>query len=195
MRNIPWKSAPGTWRNISQIPRSASARGLIGNKLLAIEEAGYHRPSSDSTRAIWFRAGYLYNSTRYLNFANGRYEPGNHVAFALMDGQLTSSSIEHPERGLYIGGSAMAAASHFNAHDLYYEARLYRFAPFASRPLDVASLVSTYTGFSKSLTDSLVANGSSVWRNSASLTASYNFHVAPGNLFEHGTQLCLRAGY
>ena len=121
-------------------------------------EAGFRRASSGSERAIWFRAGYLHNSTRYLNFANGRHEPGNHAAFALMDVQLTRSTVEHPERGLYIGASAMTAASHFNAFDRYYEARLYKFAPFASRPRDVASLVSTYTGFSKSLTDSLVAN-------------------------------------
>ncbi len=157
-----------------------------GDKLLAIEEAGYRRPSSDSIRAIWFRAGYMHNSTRYLNSANGRYESGNHVEFALMDSQLTSSSIEHPERGLYMGASAMTAPSHFNAYDRYYEARLYKFAPFASCPQDVASLVSTFTRFSKSLTDSLVATGSSVWRNSASLTASYNFHVAPGNYLSVG---------
>jgi porin len=157
-----------------------------GDKLLAVEEAGYRRPSSDSVRAIWFRAGYMHNSTRYLNFANGRYEPGNHAAFALIDAQLTRSNVQHPERGLYIGASAMTAASHFNAYDRYYEARLYKFAPFASRPLDVASLVSTYTGFNKSLTDSLVANGSSVWRNSASLTASYTFHLAPGNYLSVG---------
>jgi porin len=137
-------------------------------------------------RAIWFRTGYMHNSTRYLNFANGRYEPGNHVAFALMDSQLTSSSREHPERGFYIGASAMTAPSHFNAYDRYYEANPYKFAPFASRPLDVASLVSTQTGFSKSLTDSLVANGASVWRSSASVTGSYNFHLAPGNYLSVG---------
>ena len=129
-----------------------------GDKLLTIGEAGFRRPSSDSERAIWFRAGYFHNSTRYLNFSSGKYEPGNHAAFALMDGQLTRSSLEHPERGLYIGASAMTAASDFNAYDRYYEARLYKLGPFASRPLDVASLVSTYTGFSKSLTDSLVAS-------------------------------------
>jgi porin len=144
-----------------------------GDRLLTIGEAGFRRPSSDSEHGIWFRAGYLRNSTRYLNFANGRYEHGNHAAFALLDGQLTTSSVEHPERGLYIGASAMTAASNFNAYDRYYEARLYKLGPFASRPLDVASLVSTYTGFSKSLTDSLVANGTSVWRNSASATGSY----------------------
>ena len=113
-----------------------------------------------------------------MNFANGRYEPGNHATYALKDGQITRTSPEHPERGLYVGVSAMTAASHFNAYDRYYGARLYKLAPFAVRPQDVAPLVSTCTGFSKRLTDSLVANGTSVWRNSASLTASYNFHLA-----------------
>jgi porin len=128
----------------------------------------------------------MHNSTQYMNFAKGRYEPGNRSAYALMDGQITRTSQEHPERGLYAGVSAMTAASHLNAYDRYYEARLYKLAPFATRPQDVASLVSTYTGLSKSLTDSLVANGTSVWRNSASLTASYNLHLAPGNYLSIG---------
>ena len=128
----------------------------------------------------------MHNSTRYLNFSNGRHESGNHAAFALMDGQITRTSQEHSERGLYAGASAMMAASQFNAYDRYYEARLYKLAPIAARPQDVASVVSTYTGFSKSLTDTLVAKGTSVWRNSASLTASYNFHLAPGNYLSVG---------
>jgi porin len=157
-----------------------------GDRLLTIEEVGFRRPSTGSTRAVWFRTGYMHNSTRYMNFANGRYEPGNHAAFALMDVQLTRTSPEHPERGFYAGASAMTAASQFNAYDRYYEARLYRLAPFASRPQDVASLVSTYTGFSKRLTDSLVANGTGVWRDSASLTGSYNLHLASGNYLSLG---------
>lgn len=157
-----------------------------GDKLLMIEEAGFRRPPNGSTRAVWFRAGYMHNSTRYLNFTNGRYESGNHAAYALMDVQLTRTSQEHPERGLYAGVSAMTAASHFNPYDRYYEARFYKPAPFAARPQDVASLVSTYTGFSKGLTDSLVSNGTSVRRNSASLTASYNFHLAPGSYLSVG---------
>lgn len=157
-----------------------------GDKLLAIGEGGYRRPSSGSTGAVWFRAGYMHNSTRYMNFANGRYEPGNHAAYALMDGQITRTSRGHPERGLYAGASAMTAVSQFNAYDRYYEARLYKLAPFRARPQDVASVVSTYTGFSKRLTDSLVANGAKVWRNSASVTGSYNFHLAPGSYLSVG---------
>ena len=157
-----------------------------GDKLLTIGEAGFRRPSGGSTRAVWFRAGYMHNSTRYINFTNGRYEPGNHAIYALMDGQLTRSSQEYPERGLYAGVSEMTAASQFDAYDRYSEARLYKLAPFAARPQDVASLVSTYTGFSKSLTSTLVANGTSVWQNSASLTASYTLHLAPGNYLSVG---------
>lgn len=157
-----------------------------GDNLLTIGEAGLRRPPSNSTRAVWFRAGYMHNSTRYMNFTNGRYEPGNHAAYALMDVQLTRAGEENPERGLYAGASAMTATSQFNAYDRYCEARLYKLAPFAGRPQDVASLVSTYTGFSKSLTGSFVANGASVWRNSASVTGSYNFHLAPGNYLSAG---------
>ena len=80
----------------------------------------------------------------------------------------------------------MTAASQFNAYDRYCEARLYKLAPFGARPRDVASVVSTYTGFSRRLTDSLVANSTSVWRSSASLTASYNVHLAPGNYLSVG---------
>ncbi|KAA6465279.1 carbohydrate porin [Acidobacteria bacterium AB60] len=157
-----------------------------GDKLLTISEAGFRRPSSGSTHAVWFRTGYMHNSTQYMNFTSGRYELGNHAAFALMDAQITKSSQEHPERGLYVGISAMTAASQFNAYDRYFEARLYKLAPFAGRPQDVASLVSTYTGFSKTLTDSLVASGARVWRNSGSVTGSYNFHLAPGNYLSVG---------
>lgn len=157
-----------------------------GDKLLTISEAGFRRPSSGSTRAVWFRTGYMHNDTQYMNFNNGRYEPGNHATYALMDVQLTKTGEENPERGLYVGASAMTAASHFNAYDRYFEARFYKLAPFADRPQDVASLLATYTGFSDSFTNSLVASGASFWRNSSSVTGSYNFHLSRGNYLSLG---------
>lgn len=157
-----------------------------GDRLLTIGEAGYRRSSSSSARGLWLRAGYMFNTTRYTNLGNGKFESGNQAAYVLMDGQLSRTSPEHPERGLYAGISAMTAASQFNAYDRYSEARLYKLAPVAVRPQDVASLVSTYTGFSHSLTDSLTANGTRAWRNSASVTASYNVHLAPGNYLSMG---------
>jgi len=157
-----------------------------GDKLLLLEEAGYRRASSATGREAWFRAGYLRNSTLYMNQATGKKEPGNHAAFVLMDYQLTKPDPLKPWHGLYLGGSAMTAASKFNAYDRYFEARLYKMAPFNRRPGDVASLLSTYTGHSKYFTDALVAKGSTVWRNSASVTGSYNIHLAPGNYLSLG---------
>jgi len=157
-----------------------------GDKLLAIEEAGYHRAPSATGGESWFRAGYLHNSTLYTDQANGKKEPGNHAAFALMDYQLRQPDPLKPWQGLYLGGTAMTAASKFNPYDRYYEARLYQMAPFRRRPGDVASVLSTYTGHSKYFTDPLVASGKTVWRNSGSLTGSYNIHLAPGNFLSLG---------
>jgi porin len=157
-----------------------------GDKQLLIEEAGFRRAPSTTEREIWFRAGYLRNSTRYLNQANGKREPGNHSAFALADLQLTKPDPLKPWQGLYIGGSAMTAASKFNAYNRYYEARLYKMAPFQKRPGDVVSILSTYTGHSRYFTDALASNGSTVWRNGASITGSYNIHLAPGNYLSLG---------
>jgi porin len=157
-----------------------------GDKLLVIEEAGFRGAPSATDRETWFRAGYLHNSTLYTDQANGKKEPGNHAAFALMDYQLRQPDPLKPWQGLYIGGTAMTAASKFNPYDRYYEARLYQMAPFRKRPGDVASVLSTYTGHSKYFTDPLVASGKTVWRNSGSLTGSYNIHLAPGNFLSLG---------
>ena len=149
-----------------------------GDKLLVIEEAGYQRPAA--APMLWFRAGYMHNNTPYLNFADGKKEPGNHAAFALMDYQLRQPSPTQPVHGLYVGGSVIQAAARFNAYDLYYEARIYQKAPFRSRPADLVSVVSTYGGHSRYLTDALVAQGKTVWRNGASLTGSYSLPVHSG---------------
>ena len=157
-----------------------------GDKLLLLEEIGYRRAASAAKREVWFRAGYLRNSTLYTDHANGKQEPRNHAAFALMDVQLSKPNPAQPYQGIYLGGSAMTAASQFNAYNRYYEARLYKMAPFTRRTGDVASILSTYTGHSKYFTDALVAKGSTVWRNSGSVTCSYNIHLAPGNYLSMG---------
>ncbi len=157
-----------------------------GDKLLILEEAGYQRPGSATQNQAWLRAGYLHNSTPYTNHATGKPEAGNYAAYALLDYQLRKPDPLQPYKGLYAGLSAMTVPSKFNPYDRYFEARLYQMAPFARRPGDVASLLSTYTSHSKYFTDPLVAAGHPVWRNSGSLTGSYNIHVAPGNYLSVG---------
>jgi len=157
-----------------------------GDKLLQINEVGYIRVASAATRESWFRAGYMRNSTPHLNFRNRKKESGNDHAFVLMDYQLRKPDPLQPNQGLYVGGSAMIAASRFNAYDRYYEARLYQKAPFRPRPDDMVSIVASYSGYSKYFTDPLVAAGKTVWRNSPSLTGSYSLHVHPGQYMSIG---------
>jgi porin len=157
-----------------------------GDKLFTVEEVGYTRSASAAAHQIWFRAGYMRNSTPYLNFRNGKMESGNDSAYLLADLQVRQPDKLQPAHGLYLGGSAMTAASRFTPYDRYYEARAYQMAPFVSRPADMISLVSTYTGHSRYLTDALAAAGKSLWRNSASVTGSYSLHLRRGQFVSLG---------
>ena len=158
----------------------------VGDKLLLFAEAGYQRTASKTVHDTWFRAGTMRNSTLYIDLATGKNAAGNTSSFVLMDYQLRKPDQFHPDHGLYLGGSAMTADSHFNPYDRYYEARFYQKAPFRSRPTDMASIVASYTGHSSYLTNSLVAAGKTVWRNSASLTGSYSLRVRSGQYVSAG---------
>ncbi|MGA8041640.1 MAG: carbohydrate porin [Terracidiphilus sp.] len=152
-----------------------------GDKLLSINEGGFLRPAQAGTREAWFRAGYMHNFTAYKNATTGRNDAGNECAYALMDYQLNQSNREHPNQGIYVGASAETAPQTLNPYAQYFEARLYKEAPFRNRSGDVASLVASRTGYSKYFTDNLVAQGKTVWRASTTLTGSYSLHVSPGN--------------
>ncbi len=151
-----------------------------GDKLLLINEVGYRRPSSQVTHETWFRAGYMRNSTLYTNPATGQKQPGNFCGYILMDYQVRKPDPQHPGHGVYVGASAMTVPATLNAYARYYEVRLYQKAPFRSRPGDVLSFVASHTGYSRSVTDHLVAEGKTVWRAADSFTGSYSIHVAPG---------------
>jgi len=151
-----------------------------GDGLLVFGEAGYQRAASASARDVWFRAGYMRNSTLRPDLATGKRAAGNSSVFALFDQQVRQPDPAHPSHGLYAGATAMTAQSRFNPYDRYLEARLYQKAPFASRPNDMASLVASDTGHSRYLTGLLLSGGSTVWRNSASVTGSYSIRVCAG---------------
>lgn len=151
-----------------------------GDGLLLINEAGYRRASSPVAHEAWLRAGYMRNSTLYTNPVTGQKQPGNFCGYLLMDYQLREPDPQHPSHGLYVGGSAMTAPATLNPYARYYEARLYQEAPFRSRPGDVLSFIASRTGYSRSVTDNLVAEGKTVWRGATSFTASYSIHAASG---------------
>jgi porin len=157
-----------------------------GDDLLLIEEAGFKRAAAATAPEMWLRGGYTYNNTAFTSLVNGKQQIGNHLAFALADLQIRQPNPVKPAQGLYIGASAMTAAASLNAYDRYYEARLYKKAPFRSRPADMASIVSSYTGHSSFFTNSLVAAKKTVWRNSGSVTGSYSLRVRSGQYLNAG---------
>jgi porin len=152
-----------------------------GDQLLSVNEIGFRREASSVAPSAWLRAGYLYNTTKYMSLVTGAPQSGNYSAYVLMDYQVRKTNSRDPGHGLYVGGSAMTAPSQFNPYDRYYEARLYQEAPFRSRPYDLISVIASHTGYSDHVTDSLVAQGKSVWRSSSTLTGSYALRAARGN--------------
>lgn len=152
-----------------------------GDKLLEVAEVGWQHTASTTQREMWLRIGYLRNASPYINLNNGKKEGGNENAFVLFDYQARQPDAGQPQHGLYAGVTAMTAAARFNGYDRYYEARLYQKAPFRKRPADMASLVASYTGHSRYLTDALVADGKTVWRNGATVTGSYSVRVRAGH--------------
>lgn len=157
-----------------------------GDKLVLINEVGYQRAASRDAHQAWFRAGAITNTTAYRNLATERPETGNYCAYVLMDGEVLKTDREHPDRGLYVGGSFMTAPEALNPYARYYEARVYKEAPFRSRPGDVLSALASRTGYSSVFTDHLVSQGKAVWRAGTTLTGSYSLRASRGNYVSLG---------
>jgi porin len=178
------------------LQRATSAKGTVadlhrdsgglrfapaGDGLVSIFEGGYNRDSSATAPEFWVRGGYLNNTTNtYSNMKTGTVTGGNHCTFLLADRQLWRSNPDHPTHGIYIGASFMDVPPELDSYARYYEARIYKKAPLNSRPMDTVSLVSTYTDFSRYKTSQAFAAGKSAATHSATISASYSAHVAPG---------------
>jgi porin len=157
-----------------------------GDKLFVINEGGYQRAATPDMHEAWLRLGYMFNTSSFKNQVTGQLSPGNHSAYVLMDYQLSQPDPQHPAHGLYAGGSFITAPETINAYARYYEVRTYKEAPFRARPGDVLSVVASRTGYSSPFTDSLVAQGRTVWRAGTTLTGSYSLHASPGNYLSLG---------
>jgi porin len=157
-----------------------------GDKLVLINEGGYLRAASANAHQAWLRAGYIHNATLYKSQATGQSESDNYCAYALMDYQLLQPDREHPNHGLYAGGSFMTVPATMNQYARYYEARAYKKAPLRSRPDDVLSVVASHTGYSNIYTDHLAAQGKTVWRSGTTITGSYSLRASRGNYLSLG---------
>ena len=160
-----------------------------GYKALQLYEAGYRTTSAANFKSTWIRGGYFHNSTPYTNYSTGGTSPGNYTAFLLADRQLTQVGYGGPGDGLYAGVSVIADPSEMNIYSRYYEMRFYQKGPFQSRPRDMVSVVTTYTGFSPDYIAKVAAQGKTLWRGSETVSTSY------GVVLRSGMYLTLGATY
>lgn len=147
-------------------------------KVLYVGEVGIDRKPTPGNNRLWVRAGGVSNPTKYNAFEGG--EESNKAYWALADYQVTQPNKSIPVHGLYVGASAMYAPSDVNLFTQNYEARIYYYGPFQSRPLDKATFVMGKNVFSNEARDVLASrridSASSQW----SATAAYAFHVTRG---------------
>ena len=170
------------------IARNATAlRFLVhGDKMVNVYETGYNHPPGSGSHESWLRAGYIHNTTPFPNSRTGIPTPGNFCAYILADHQFLQSNRTGPNQGIYAGASAMGDSTDLDAYIRYYEFRLYDEGPFPSRPGDTLSMVASHSDFSRYTIASLEAQGKSFWRNSSSITLSYNYRISRGNYLGAG---------
>ena len=176
------------------IARNATGlRFLVkGDKMVNVYEVGYNHPPLAASHESWVRAGYIRNTTPFPNSRTGIPTPGNFSAYILADHQFLQSNRTRPGQGIYAGASTIGDSTDLNAYTRYYEFRLYDEGPSPSRPSDTISLVASHSDFSRYTVAALAAQGESFWRNSSSLTVSYNIRISRGNYV--GTGLSYVAG-
>jgi porin len=157
-----------------------------GDKLVNVFEVGYNQSATAGSGQTWLRAGYIHNTTPYPNSRTGALTPGNFCAYILADRQFLQSDPERPGHGIYGGISAIGTSTDLNAYTRYYEFRIYDEGPFKSRSGDTASFVASYSTYNPYMLANLKVQNESFWRNSSTLTGSYNIHVSRGAYLSAG---------
>ena len=146
-----------------------------GDGLLSIMEVDYQKSQYKNPTALWVRAGYMNNRTKYRNYNTNQYDTPNYAYYVAADKQATQPNPANQRHGLFIGGSAMYSPPAVNTYYQYYEARAYYSGPFAKRPGDFFSLVGAHSEYSPDLTRTKAPGTFS--KGSWSLTPTYNYKL------------------
>jgi porin len=164
-----------------------------GAKALYVDEVGVNQPATATAKSSWFRAGGIYNTTRYRNYRTGGTSE-NWGVYAAFDQQLTQPDSDAPAKGVYVGGSANYAPPAQNLYSQYYEGRVYGIGLIPGRPSDLASFVATYNSISRSARD-VLQPGRDTEPYAITATGSYSYHFAPGFYVQPGLGIALKPAY
>jgi len=156
-----------------------------GTGVLGIEEFGYNRPSAPGVKSMWFRAGGIFNTTRFNRY-DGSGTTNNWALFAAIDRQFTQPDQSKPFRGVYGGLTYNRAPSAQNLVTDYYEGRIYGIGLLPGRPFDLASLVATYTGYGSVARAALTKPGERNFAQTETIIGSYGYRLGAGLYLQPG---------
>jgi carbohydrate-selective porin OprB len=125
------------------------------------------------------RGGFIYNTSDYTRFDNGKYED-NYGLFALGDYQVYQPYKASPYRGIMLGASAFYANPEVNVISQYYEARLYTVGLFESRPVDGITLNLNHSTYSSKARNSVAFQDVNAPAGQLQTTVSYSAHIIKG---------------
>jgi porin len=172
---------------------------------VAENEVGYKTEAAPGVKQTWLRIGNIYNSSPFNNLSGVTPVSGGDSVYVLGDRQLwqvAPGQASTAYRGLYAGASFMYAPPDIAAFSQYYEARLYTFGLFDSRPQDMISLVYSHNEMSRSLTGAINSafakfngidpttgfNLPQAFDSANSIALSYLAHIRPGMWAQVGLQ-------
>jgi porin len=187
---------------------------IFGNQFPAsgaifFDEVGYRNAAAPNDPQTWIRAGGFYNDSKFYNFKTQGVPSSSWVtgttdtyAFYLLADrqiwQIDPSSPATAYRGVYAGFSAMYAPPETTIFSQYYEARVYSFGLFDTRPFDMASFVFVHQVISNYFADETNAlEGGQICHPLAitcarhttnSATVSYSIRLSPGVYLTPGIQ-------
>jgi porin len=147
-------------------------------KVLLINEFGYKQAASASTRSAWLRAGVLYNTSHYTEFATGEKSANNYGLY--LAETLQVSQPYGDGRGWYLDGKLDYSPDSVNAINKAFQLTAFNAGPFPSRPADMFAAGFTKSYYSKDLRDVAAARDLAAAANTLAVTTSYAARLRPG---------------
>jgi len=135
-----------SWSSLGFIPDSQyNSSGLsVGSipfaSVLYIDEIGYKTNADASHGIFWARAGYIYNTSPYLDYSTGEMSKGNRGYYFAATKQVTGGDSAHVDNGLYLDLKVDGGSPSKNVFNRDIMGTIYDIGPFSSRPYDMVSL-------------------------------------------------------
>ena len=147
-------------------------------RALLINEVGYKQATSATTRAMWLRAGAMYNTSHYTEFLSGEKSDNNYGGY--LAGTVQISKPFNDARGWYLDSKLDYSPDSVNAINKAFQVSAFNIGPFASRPADMAAVGLTKSYYSQDLRKATTRYGLEAAPYTLAVTTSYAARLFPG---------------